>query len=100
MIVWPLKVYGKEAKFSETGEDTWLVDEGQSRHHMLETGDLQRQGCLTQVLPRAACWSWIQAHVAGRRSGQREKMASPDPELTPGVGGALEDGLPHPALLI
>lgn len=98
MIVGPLKVYGKEAKFSEPGEDTWLADEGQSRHHVLETGDLQRQGCLTQVLPWAACWGWTQALVAGRRSGQGEKLTSADPELTPGVG--LEDGLPHPALLI
>lgn len=100
MIVGPQKVYGKEAKFSEPGEDTWLVDKGQSRHHMLETGDLQRQGCLTQVLPQAACWGWIQTLVAGRGSGQRKKLASPDLELTPGVGGGLEDGLPHPALLI
>lgn len=35
----------------------------------------------------AACWGSSPALVAGRESGQRKKLASPDPELTPGVAG-------------
>lgn len=44
----------------------------------------------------AACWGWIHALVAGRGSGQRKKLASPDPELTRVWLGGLEDGLPYP----
>lgn len=51
-------------------------------------------------LPEAACWGWIQALVAEGRRGLTTEPASPHPELIPGVEDRLEDGLPHPALLI
>lgn len=54
---------------------------------MLETGGSKGRAVLLGKLPRAACWGWIQALVAGRGSGKRNKPASPYPELTPGVAG-------------
>lgn len=51
-------------------------------------------------LPEAACWGWIQALVAEGRRGLMTALASPDPELIPGAEDRLEDGLPHPTLLI
>lgn len=65
---------------------------------MLETGDLQRHGCLTLEAsmgcllgldPGTGCWG---------REGTEDRAGKF--KLTPGQGAGWEDGLPNPALLI
>lgn len=67
----------------------WLADAGESRHHLPETGDLQRQGCLTQ---EASMLGLDPGTGCREREGTGEELASPGAELTLRVRGALEGG--------
>ena len=53
-------------RFGCPGDDAWPADEGESRLCLLETGDPQRQGCLTQEASTRGL-------VSGRGRGQRKE---------------------------